>query len=88
MHINFLYLSLFSHVFPFSQPYSVQVYPNTFSDDSGFGTEDGSDLSKDDLGIQKRVPRWKGADEHGEYEVQKVVDHRFDQVSKSFQFLQ
>ncbi|XP_034231535.1 histone-lysine N-methyltransferase SUV39H1-A-like [Thrips palmi] len=62
----------------FTSPPYLQVFPNTSSDDSGFGTEDGSEYSKEDLGIKKRVPRWKGADEHGEYEVQKVVDHRFD----------
>lgn len=58
----------------------MQVFPNVFSDDSGFGAEDYSDYSKEELGMQKKAQRWKGADEHGEYEVQKVVDHRFDKV--------
>ncbi|XP_026279097.1 histone-lysine N-methyltransferase SUV39H2-like isoform X1 [Frankliniella occidentalis] len=61
--------------------YWMPVLPNTQSDDSGFGTEDGSDYSNFD-DTHKRAQRWKGADEQGEYEVQKIVDHRFDKDGK------
>ncbi|KAJ1519872.1 hypothetical protein ONE63_004114 [Megalurothrips usitatus] len=60
-------------------PFWMPVLPNTQSDDSGIGTEDGSEYSKHDDSMQKRPQRWKGADDQGEYEVQKIVDHRFDQ---------
>ncbi|KAE8748658.1 hypothetical protein FOCC_FOCC004669 [Frankliniella occidentalis] len=62
--------------------YWMPVLPNTQSDDSGFGTEDGSDYSNFD-DTHKRAQRWKGADEQGEYEVQKIVDHRFDKWIKN-----
>lgn len=62
------------------QLFWTPVLPNTQSDDSGFGTEDGSEYSKQDV-FHKKPQRWKGADEQGEYEVQKIVDHRFGKVS-------
>ena len=55
----------------------MPVFPQF--NDSGFGTEDGSEYSKDDS-IHKRPQRWKGADETGEYEVQKIVEHRIGEV--------
>lgn len=57
----------------------MHVFPHTPSDDSGFGTEDGSEYSKDE-NIQKKSQKWKGADEQGEYEVQKIVEHRIGEV--------
>lgn len=59
----------------------MPVFPSFQSDDSGIGTEIGSDVSKCEDDVGKRVQRWKGPDEEGEYEVQEIVDHRHDKVS-------
>ncbi|KAK3908892.1 Histone-lysine N-methyltransferase SUV39H2 [Frankliniella fusca] len=68
-----------------SAHYWMPVLPNTQSDDSGFGTEDGSDFSLfDDCAQKRRVKRWKGADERGEYEVQKIVDYKFEDGKDKF----
>lgn len=57
------------------------MFPSFQSDDSGFGTEIGSDVSKCEDDVGKKVQRWKGPDEEGEYEVQEIVNHRHDKVS-------
>ncbi len=65
---------------PCLQHYWMPVLPNTQSDDSGLGTEDGLDYLHFDDYTHKRPQRWKGADEQGEYEVQSIVDYKFEVI--------